>query len=65
MTESPLGPPGEDLATGQVPQVPVAFEDPSYLAAVIDLRGVIAYGEISAFERLAEDVVKYNYTFRF
>lgn len=55
MTESPLGPPGEDLATGQVPQVPVAFEDPLYLAAVVDLLGVIAYGEISAFERLAED----------
>ncbi len=35
--------------------MPVAFEDPSYLAAVVDLLGVIAYGEISAFERLAED----------
>jgi hypothetical protein len=35
--------------------VPVAFEDPSYRAAVVDLLGVIAYGEISAFERLAED----------
>jgi len=34
---------------------PVAFEDPQYREAVIDLLGVIAYGEISAFERLAED----------
>ena len=34
---------------------PVAFEDPQYRDAVVDLLGVIAYGEISAFERLAED----------
>lgn len=34
---------------------PVAFEDPAYLAAVVDLLGAIAYGEMSAFERLAED----------
>src|SRR5688500_7849453 len=34
---------------------PVAFEDPVYLAAVVDLLGAIAYGEMSAFERLAED----------
>jgi hypothetical protein len=33
----------------------VAFEDPQYRAAVVDLLGAIAYGEISAFERLAED----------
>jgi tRNA-(MS[2]IO[6]A)-hydroxylase (MiaE)-like len=33
----------------------LALEDLSYRAAVIDLLGVIAYGEISAFERLAED----------
>ncbi len=32
-----------------------AFEDPVYKAAVADLLGVIAYGEISAFERLAQD----------
>jgi hypothetical protein len=32
-----------------------AFEDPDYRAAVVDLLGVIAYGEISAFERLAQD----------
>jgi hypothetical protein len=34
---------------------PVAFEDPQYRDAVVDLLGAIAYGEISAFERLAED----------
>ena len=33
----------------------VAFEDPAYRAAVVDLLGAIAYGEISAFERLADD----------
>lgn len=32
-----------------------AFGDDTYRAAVVDLLGVIAYGEISAFERLAED----------
>lgn len=34
---------------------PVAFTDPEYRLAVVDLLGVIAYGEISAFERLVED----------
>jgi len=34
---------------------PLAFEDPSYRAAVVDLMGVIAYGELSAFERLVDD----------
>lgn len=43
MTESPTDAEG------------VAFADPSYRAAVVDLLAVIAYGEISAFERLAED----------
>ena len=33
----------------------VAFDDPAYRAAVVDLLGVITYGEISAFERLADD----------
>lgn len=36
-------------------EVPVAFQDAQYREAVIDLLGAIAYGEISAFERLAED----------
>ena len=35
--------------------IPVAFADPQYRAAVVDLLAVITYGEISAFERLAED----------
>lgn len=35
--------------------VSVAFTDPEYRQAVVDLLGVIAYGEISAFERLVED----------
>ncbi|WP_435743100.1 ferritin-like fold-containing protein [Nocardioides sp. SYSU DS0663] len=47
MTASTDGAAGED--------VPLAFQDPEYRQAVIDLLGVIAYGEISAFERLAED----------
>ncbi|WP_372729690.1 ferritin-like fold-containing protein [Nocardioides sp.] len=34
---------------------PVALEDPQYREAVVDLLGAIAYGEISAFERLVED----------
>ena len=34
---------------------PVAFQDPQYREAVVDLLGAIAYGEISALERLAED----------
>ena len=35
--------------------LPVVFEDALYRDAVVDLLGAIAYGEISAFERLAED----------
>ena len=33
----------------------VAFQDAGYRAAVVDLLGVIAYGELTAFERLVED----------
>jgi hypothetical protein len=32
-----------------------ALRDPTYRKAVIDLLGAVAYGELSAFERLAED----------
>jgi hypothetical protein len=32
-----------------------ALQDPLYRQAVIDLLGVIAYGELSAFDRLADD----------
>ncbi len=55
MTESPQDTAAAPGPEGARPEVPVAFSDPSYLAAVIDLLGAIAYGEISAFERLAED----------
>ncbi|TQK70168.1 MULTISPECIES: ferritin-like fold-containing protein [unclassified Nocardioides] len=34
---------------------PTAADDPAYREAVVDLLAAIAYGEISAFERLAED----------
>jgi hypothetical protein len=33
----------------------VIFEDADYRLAVVDLLGVIAYGELSAFERLVDD----------
>ena len=32
-----------------------ALQDPGYRHAVVDLLGAVAYGELSAFERLAED----------
>ena len=31
------------------------FADPSYRAAVVDLLGALAYGELTAFSRLAAD----------
>src|SRR3954462_543272 len=37
------------------PEDPVASADREYREAVVDLLGAIAYGEISAFERLVED----------
>ena len=43
------------VETGSEPSTPLALEDPAYREAVVDLLGVVAYGEISAFERLAED----------
>jgi hypothetical protein len=55
MTESPLQTPGERGAARSPSDLPVAFSDPVYLAAVVDLLGAIAYGELSAFERLSED----------
>ncbi|MCZ9336428.1 ferritin-like domain-containing protein, partial [Streptomyces sp. TRM76130] len=33
----------------------VAAADPQYRAAVVDLLGALAYGELAAFERLADD----------
>jgi hypothetical protein len=35
-----------------------AFSDPAYRVAVVDLLGALAYSELSAFERLAEDASK-------
>lgn len=55
MTESPHETAGETATGAADRNVPVAFQDPMYLAAVVDLLGAIAYGEMSAFERLAED----------
>jgi len=43
------------MAESHETEVPVALEDPAYRAAVVDLLAVIAYGEISAFDRLSED----------
>lgn len=53
--ERPLPDAAAGPAAGPGTDVPVAFQDPAYRAAVVDLLGAIAYGEISAFERLAED----------
>ncbi len=35
--------------------LPAALQDDDYRTGVVDLLGAIAYGELSAFERLAED----------
>ena len=40
---------------GESDETPLVFDDPVYRDAVVDLLGAVAYGEISAFERLAED----------
>lgn len=41
--------------TQQAPPPSAINSDPEYRAAVIDLLGVLAYGELSAFERIAAD----------
>ena len=50
---------GSGVARESAAQAPfeanAALDDPAYRDAVIDLLAVLAYGEISAFERLAED----------
>lgn len=46
MTESPASSPGG---------TPSAFDDPSYRAGVVELLGALAYGEISACERIVDD----------
>ncbi|MDX6367331.1 MAG: hypothetical protein QOK30_2407, partial [Nocardioidaceae bacterium] len=49
MTESP------DSSTPAPARGLVVFEDAEYRYAVVDLLGAIAYGELSAFERLVDD----------
>jgi hypothetical protein len=34
---------------------PLALRDPTYRVGIVDLLGALAYGELTAFERLAED----------
>ncbi|MFG3050485.1 ferritin-like fold-containing protein [Kitasatospora sp. NPDC048239] len=45
----------QDGATGSIGDWATCSADPGYRAAVLDLLGALAYGELSAFERLAED----------
>src|SRR5688500_11240056 len=47
--------PSPSAALSAGPASTRALEDPLYAAAVVDLLGAVAYGEISAFERLAQD----------
>ncbi|MQS13892.1 tRNA 2-methylthio-N6-isopentenyl adenosine(37) hydroxylase MiaE-like protein [Streptomyces kaniharaensis] len=42
-------------AAGSIGDWASCSADPGYRAAVLDLLGALAYGELSAFERLAED----------
>lgn len=44
-----------DERSAPVPPPSAAWDDQEYRAAVIDLLGVLAYGELSAFERIAAD----------
>lgn len=44
-----------DADLGSAGDGATAPEDPFYRAAVIDLLGVLAYGELTAFERMADD----------
>jgi hypothetical protein len=48
-----------DSSPGEAAPAPagdgLVFEDADYRLAVVDLLGAIAYGELSAFERLADD----------
>ena len=56
MTEpSPADPEAPLAGTEAHERDSVAFEDPAYRAAVVDLLGAITYGEISAFQRLTDD----------
>jgi len=44
-----------DPGTERGPAESVLETDPEYRAAVVDLLGVLAYGELTGFERLADD----------
>lgn len=48
-------PPPAEPARRPIPEPSGALADPVYREAVVDLLGVLAYGELTAFERLAED----------
>ncbi|MFB7906264.1 ferritin-like fold-containing protein [Kitasatospora sp. NPDC056076] len=45
----------QDGAPGSIGDWATCSAEPGYRAAVLDLLGALAYGELSAFERLAED----------
>lgn len=45
----------QDVGAGSIGDWASRSADPGYRAAVVDLLGALAYGELSAFERLAED----------
>ncbi|MER7753536.1 ferritin-like fold-containing protein [Kitasatospora sp. NPDC097643] len=45
----------QDAAARSIGDWAECSADPGYRAAVLDLLGALAYGELSAFERLAED----------
>src|SRR5690606_10407580 len=55
MESAPSGEAPGAAAEGTSAAMPEAFADPQYRAAVVDLLGAIGYGQLSAFERLAED----------
>ena len=64
MTAAPVSGPqdgsvqGDHAAAVTAGAAPSPFSDPDYRVAVTDLLGALAYSEISAFERLAEDAAK-------
>src|SRR3954466_8085289 len=54
--ESPVGARPDDVPVDRAAgDAGLVFDDPDYRLAVVDLLGAIAYGELSAFERLADD----------
>jgi hypothetical protein len=44
-----------DASAGEPRHTKPSLDDPAYRAALVELLGVLAYGELMAFERLAED----------